>query len=327
MNKTNLKNYISLCKKDDINLIHNIANDISNGRGILETSKKYNVTTKQVISVIEIDDHKNISLNNNILDEIFNKYQQKNSNKTGGFFNLNNFFKPTQETNETKPTQETNEIKPTNSESKKQESADSKSLSPSKIKNLLQTSFSKKQTNKEGSHMSTVTDSSKSSNSSKSSGSLKEINVNDNIDEIVEIIFENEYIYGLLDDFCTFFGNEQMFGLEKLSRYERKLFELVENRQNNTKIKKFMTDNYDELINSINEKNKEKIKNLFIIFFNNNVEFGNKFIPLILKIDSITRKKKFWNMFGGDNSIMCACCDCSKDGYIFTDEENQKCEK
>lgn len=89
----------------------------------------------------------------------------------------------------------------------------------------------------------------------------------------------------------------------------------------------------------INNKNKTSVKNILSDVIGDLYKSGNDLENLKINLGSIIPTKFngpeiFKKLFeqneqieqtGG--AIKCGCCDCSKDGYVFTNEENQKCSK
>lgn len=74
MNKSNLSNYVSLSKKGNFGIIRDISNDLSNGMGIMEVSQKYNVSTDDVISIIDVSCYQQYLNNSDPLKYIYDKY-------------------------------------------------------------------------------------------------------------------------------------------------------------------------------------------------------------------------------------------------------------
>lgn len=71
MNRTDLKNYITLCKRQDFDLINNISQDINVKYDVTILAQKYNVSTEEIIGLANIMKIQNDS---NVLSDIYNTY-------------------------------------------------------------------------------------------------------------------------------------------------------------------------------------------------------------------------------------------------------------
>jgi hypothetical protein len=80
MNKTTLYNYINLCKKSNINLILNVANDINIINSPEKIAEKYLISVNEVVAVKEIIKYNN-TFSNDPLTYVYNKYNKYKQNK------------------------------------------------------------------------------------------------------------------------------------------------------------------------------------------------------------------------------------------------------
>lgn len=89
MNKNTLRDYVNLCKKNDIELILQISNEIDNSKSKRQIAKKYSINMNEINSIEQIKNNHNSSIENP-LEYIYNKYKSFKNIQTGGNNNNNN---------------------------------------------------------------------------------------------------------------------------------------------------------------------------------------------------------------------------------------------
>ncbi len=165
---------------------------------------------------------------------------------------------------------------------------------------------------------------------SKSSLSIKEMSskfsVNDDeIQTIIEIMKFNSpnqnQLISIYEKYMEFKKNSKPFQMNKENDASVNINNFDPNNSKFASIKEDITKNIPQKIN-------EYIKYLENLRDNANLKEIQQLLDISLELDKVfnTQMNDMINQHGG-SGIMCGCCDCSKDGYIFTNEEDQKCNK
>lgn len=309
MDKTILKDYINLCKVLHIDLILNIADDVKKMNlleeftEIEQIANKHNVSVNDVMTIHDVMEN-GATFSKEPLSYIYNKYNDYKINKKhkdiksdssegGGLGNFASRVKIPNTSNI--GAKITKGIK---ARSKKIASVHGKVSDNGKKFIDKIGKNGKKLSDKVGKSVEKFRDTTKSLSKKTREASQK---VDEIINKIPKIENNNNAV-SAMGEFSFF----NLFGIttsEKSGKHEKGHVDVLSK----------------EFRDKIPEENKERYKQL---------------VKEIEEIKSEMKKLQFTvSQEGGainDNNekqITCPCCDCAKDGYIFTDEENQKCVK
>lgn len=319
MDINSLSNYIKLCKRKDFKLINDISVDLEHGKKYDDIAKKYNVSLNEVIGMKNLIEHGNELNCSNPLEYVYNKYNTLKGGKGGttgksgkgnlshsgkrskthksktrdfDFNDINEFEQSDDHSNSsTHPSTNSNDHLNNNSNSNQGFSFFSLIFGDSghsKNKNKTQTKTENNHDNKHNKHK-------------KDNQTDFQIDVESEYYPVKRMIeTENKKVVDKV--------NNKIEEIKKITTTSNaKLEHSIE--QANINIEKKISAATDTINESINESIKSATSSVI-------TPISDKLSELELKISNLQAQS------GG---MVCPCCDCAKDGYIFTESENQKC--